>query len=347
MKPRWNPNANAGRHAFRWAIIGYGNVAVAHTEGIAEADMHLVGFSTSKSHIRQGDATGLTFNIGETKGRMMDVRQMLTFSNPEDLLSHLYTRADGVIVCAPTDKHVEIVRMVGVTGLNCLVEKPIAGSSKDALDMIKFYDHKRGGLLCGQILPCFTEFDILRQRVLEKGVENVVSLTMQRFIPWSSTDDEAKTVAAGGWMRDLLVHDAHMVASFGSPKSVFVSDAVSRYDCIQYAKMTVNLGKSSGYFNLEGGASRHHESFYHGYTATFADGTNLNFDGKTVWDNHGSIEIPAMTVGQVWAKELQIAASYFRGEGDGAFLSPVMAMNALKILEAAERSVASGEAEEI
>ncbi len=347
MIPKWNPNANAGRHAFRWAIIGYGNVAVAHTEGISEADMRLVGFSTSRSKIRQGDATDLMFNIGPTQGRIMDVRGMLNFSNPENLLSYLYTKADGVIICAPTDKHVELVRMTGVTGLNCLVEKPIAGSSKDALDMIRYYDEKRGGLLCGQVLPCFPAFDILRQRVLEKGVANVTSLTMQRFIPWADTDDEAKTVSAGGWMKDLLVHDAHMVASFGTPTSVFVPDAESRYDLIQNAKMRVSLKNSPGVFTIEGGASRSRDKFYHGYAVTFQDGTSLNYDGNIVWDDQGTIEVPELSVAEIWAKELDIAAAYFKGEGDGSFLSPVMAMNALKILEAAARAVASGEAAEV
>lgn len=332
-------NGNAEQGCYRWAIVGYGHVAVAHTEGIMHNRMRLVGFSTSNPTIRNGDATGLEFNIGPTQGREFTTNGMICVASAETLLSQAYSKADGVIICAPTSEHVRLAKEVAITGMDCFLEKPIAPTAAEARDLIEFWKDKRGKLVVGQVLPAFPEFGLLRRLLIFKGVNNVTRLSMERFVPWGDTDDEVGNRAKGGAAPDLGIYDVHLLRSVAKIGSVNVIDQIKRYGLPQRLKMEITMEGAMVPFTVHVGAQRGRKGFHHGYNVEFIDGTNVTFDGQDVRVVHGhAIDAPAKrSVGEIFGEELDIAVKHFRSTNDSvksaAYLAPEMAADALDVLE--------------
>lgn len=340
--PRIDINAGASNDAFRWAIAGYGHVAVAHTEGIMSAGHKLVGFSTTDPDIRGGDATKLEFNIGPTKGRLFDSSAMTVTETAEELTTSLIRPpkklgepskilADGVIVAVPTKYHLNVAKMFGIAGFPCFIETPAAGTAKDARELADFFAAKKIPVVVGHVLPAFPEFSGLRAILLQKGIGNVTSLTMRRFVSWKETDDADANAQKGGAAADLLIHDVNLIAELGEAEEVVATSSTSRHGLIQEIDMTVKLREAVVPFRIIGGACGT-QKFHDSYEVTFSDGTRVEFDGKTVT----GMEVTPRSVGEIFAEELQIAAAYFRGQRpDASYLSMEGAINALVIMEAA------------
>lgn len=340
--PRIDINAGAAPDGFRWAIAGYGHVAVAHTEGIMSAGHRLSGFSTTNPKIRGGNATNLVFNIGPTKGRKFDARNMVVTETAEELANSLLERpenlgapmqklADGIIIAAPTKYHVIVAKMFGIAGFPCFIEKPAAGTAKDAIELADFFKAKNIPVVVGHVLPAFPEFAALRSILLKKGIENVTSLTMRRFVSWSETDDADANVQKGGAAADLLIHDANLIGGLGEPEEVITTSSTERHGLIQEIDTQVKLRGAEVPFRIMGGA-RGTQGFQHSYEVTFKDGTRVEFDGKTVT----GMEVTPRSLGEIFGEELEIAAAYIRGQRDDAsYLSMEGAINALVIMEAA------------
>jgi len=321
----------ASQGAFRWAIARYGKVAVAHTEAIITNRMDLVGFSSSHRQVREGNATGITFNIGPTPGRLLDVTGMVVKKDPYNLIREVQNTADGIIIAALTDEHLRLAKAAAAADMHCFVEKPIAGSVAEGQEMIDDFGKSKGKLVVGQVLPSFPEFELLRATILSQGIDQVESLKMKRFVPWNETDDEATNRVKGGAAPDLLVHDLHLIASVGKYLAVELLGIDLRYGLPQGLKLKVSLDGAAGKFEVEGGASRAYSGFHHSYDVRFRDGTFLAFDGEKVTGCEH--EIAPRTVGEIFGNELQIAAEYFRGQrAHPSFLCPTMALTALQIL---------------
>lgn len=334
MKQRIDINERAKKNAYRWAIIGYGHVAVAHTEGIMQNHHWLSGFSTSNQKILSGDATSLEFNIGPTKGRLFQTNGLIAVEDGPTLLSQVFNKADGVIVCASTKAHYDVAKMVGVTGMDCFLEKPITFGSDDGAELIRFWQGKRGKLVVGHVLPAFPEFALLRRLLLQKGIDAVTNLTMERYVPWEDTDDEKSNSDKNGAAFDLGVHDTQLIASTATVNEVEVTSSEFRYGLAQTLDMKLQCEGAKVPFRVVVGAHREKTAFHHAYDVTFTDGTRVVFDGSKVTGIDEELE--QRSVADVFGEELSIASKYFLGvRQDPSYLNPRMALAAVQILETA------------
>jgi predicted dehydrogenase len=328
-------NAGTKNGAFRWAIAGYGRVAVAHTEGIIAAGHRLAGFSTTNSRTRFGDATHITFNIGPTTGRLFTTNGMAITKTAEDLVNAISGKADGVIVCVPTHRHITVAKMFGIAGFPCLIEKPLAGNVREAREILDFFKNKVVPVAVAHVLPAFPEYGTLRSTLLRRGLADVTSLTMRRFVPWQETDDENANIEKGGAACDLLVHDLHLLGSLSDPEEVICSASTERHGLHQSFDLTVKLRDAQVPFRVMGGASSLYPQFHHSYEVTFSDGKTLSFDGATVTGH----DVEPKSVGEIFSEELEIAAAYFSGKRlNASFMEGQGALNALIMLEAAVNS---------
>lgn len=341
MKPI-DLNAGAREDAFRWGIIGFGHVAVIHAWGIKEMGHRLKGFTTSNKKVQSGDATDLVFNIGDIAGPLFDASEMnVPERNYYALLED--ESIDGVIICAPTDAHMELAMATARANKHCFLEKPMASSWSDAADILDAFSDSKGKLVVGHVLPSFPEFSLLRQEIMQRGIQQVQYLEMHRWVAETRTDDEADTVGRGGFAADLGIHDFNLLLGLGKPSSVRTVEAEMRYDQYQRVRSIVTLEESAGTFVCDVGACGE-DGFHHSYELRFSDGGTLAFDGTTIFRDGVSVAMQPKSVPRIFGDELEIAARYFRGEGDASFLSANTALDTLKILEAAAESAKSNTA---
>lgn len=338
MEQRINVNEHAARDGFGWFFVGFGKVCLGHLKGVMAANHRLVGFSTSNPAIQQGDVRGLTFNLmPDEPGPLFSTDDMLVTNDYRTVMNN--SRIDGFVVAAPTDKHVEIALELARTGKHVFVEKPAAPTYAEGRRLLKAFDGTLGKLVVGQVLPAFAEFGYLRKELMRLGLENVVLLQMQRHVPWSAAEDQTGTGGRGGFAADLGIHDVNFLAGCGTPELVSVGDKEELHGHWQRLKIQLGMKGCAGKFEVNVGASKSHASFHHGYFVSFADGTNIRFDGKTVFYNSAPVALPPKGIGEVFGDELKTAAAYFRGAAETAvYLDATAAVETLRILEAANES---------
>lgn len=295
----------------------------------------LTAFSTSNHVVRGGDATGLIFNIGDIPGPFFDVTGINATADYHDLLTD--DNVDGIILCAPATAHLHVAMDVAEAGKPCFIEKPIAMRASDGRQIVQAFRSKKVPVVVGHVLPSFPEFGYLRNQILQAGIGNVTKLAMTRKVAKSRTDDEKDTVSRGGFALDLGVHDANFITGLDTPVTVKTRGSSVRYEQYQWMQFEIGLQNSDGVFICTVGAAGN-EGFHHSYEAEFQDGTAIRFDGNTVWRNDEPVELTTKSIPRVFGDELEIAARFFRGEGDASFLDAGVAMQTLTVLEAAQES---------
>ncbi len=114
------------------AVVGVGLVGKRHANAIKRLrGVKLIGLvepSSNKLPIEQ------EFNVP-------------CFDNIDALLNG--TKVDGVIIATPTPSHIELGRAVVNAGIPVLIEKPLANSSSEALELVNLADANHVSLLVG------------------------------------------------------------------------------------------------------------------------------------------------------------------------------------------------------
>lgn len=321
---------------FRWAIAGMGKVAAGgHHHGILRNRHELVGFTTTDPSIRMGDATHVAFNWG-TSGLKFDSSKMIVAERPDDdWLRALRGKADGVIVCVPTPNHREVVERVLQAGFDCLVEKPLAVTSAEGRELIALSTRLQRKLLVAHVLPAFKEFSLLRTRILEEGLAKLHTLILNRWVPQSLVDKRDPKAVEEGFFLDLGVHDAHFVSSLGRvPIIKRIAGAAFAHDRLQWANVEIELdGFPNATIVIDAGASLDVEEFRHGFDARWVDGSALCLKNTILTNARSTLVLPEQSVGDIFGDELKIAAACIAKNGSSAYLSPIAALEALKLIE--------------
>jgi len=137
-------------------------------------------------------------------------------TTPFPTMEQLVKEVDGICIAVPTPIHYQIAKRVLESGVNTLVEKPIACSVEEAQDLIDTAREK--GLICQvghveRFKGAVTE--------LKKIVENPYLVEARRLSPW------VEKVWDTGVVLDLMIHDIDIVLSLIKSRVAHV-DAVGR-----------------------------------------------------------------------------------------------------------------------
>lgn len=322
---------------FRWAAAGFGHVAAGgHHHGIVHNHDKLVGFTTTDQRIRDGDATHVKFNWG-TIGLRFDPAGMTIAERPTpEWFDALCGIADAVIVCVPTPAHRDVVGMALEAGFDCIVEKPMAPTASDARAMVRRAFGLGRKLLVAHVLPAIQEFGILRETIVQNGVDTLEKLHMYRYVPWTGVEAEDHIATGTGYYADLGVHDNHLVASLDAGAYLGSSSNVERaHGNIQRATVGIGLKKApDADVTIDAGANPDVSGFAHGFEARWKDGSALLFRDGRLCNERGPLPLPAQTPGQVFGEELRFAAEVFRTGCDPEYLCPDAAVDALELVEA-------------
>jgi len=340
-KVRINVNRGARKGAFRWRIIGYGKVAVAHTYGIQCVGHRLTGYSTGNPIIQSGDARGLEFNIGPTRGQLFDVQEMFISSNWRDLLGDL-DNVDGYIICAPTKYHTEIALAVAQTGKHCLIEKPIALDAQEGVQILEAFGRSQGKVAVAQVLPAFPGYAYLHELLQKIDLQDLYRIEMHRHLGWDALLEQSEIAKDTGFAQDLGIHDINLLLhrfpdlALEAINSHWVNDRAQQ---VQFKVSTQALVGDQEII-VDVGVSGHSAGFAHSWRLQMRDGTGYCFNGKEVWSDcipgepPCRVDITPLSVGQIFGCELEIAKDYFRGKkSDCDFLNATRATATLSALE--------------
>lgn len=321
---------------FPWAIAGFGKVAAGgHHHGIQAIGHKLAGLTTRDAAIRKGDASHVKFNWG-TNGLKFDASRLIVSEKPDDTwLRSLRGKAEAVIVCVPTQFHHETVERVLRAGFHCLVEKPFAETAVDARDLMQLATTFERKLLVAQILPAFQEFGALRDAILMKGLGQLKSLSMRRWVPWKGVSNHDQIAASTGYFADLAVHDAHFLASLGGDPMIVSFETSKCHNRVQHANVTIEFATArSAKITIDVGANAGLQGeFEHGFEAAWSDGWTMSLKNGVLTTKEGPVPLKAEPVGDIFGRELSLAAKHFRDGKDAEYLAPGLAHQALSLIE--------------
>ena len=325
---------------------------------------------------RAGDWTGTRGNFGPPAGKV-DLSRVAAHESLDDLLAAEGPDAvDLVDLCLPTAMHEEATRKCAAAGRHVFVEKPIAPDLKAADRMVKACEKAGVLLMVGHVLPFFPEFRYLHEAADKKKYGRLRAAHFTRVIcppPWLDTDPAGDGgadgfAAIGGWGADLHVHDTHFVSLIrGVPHRVFsrglLRDGLIEHVQTEYLWEETEAGLARGerggppVGSVAGGIAAKGHDFRHGFEAHFEKATILfgaaNLGGEfavdrplTVISQDGKVRQPSLKGAEEWfspfAAELQAVVKGVKENAAPHALSGALARDALKVVAAETKSVASG-----
>jgi len=123
-------------------------------------------------------------------------------TTPYESMESLLEDAEGVCIAVPTNLHYEVARKVLLAGVHTLVEKPVASSVEEAVELVNAAREQKLVFQVGHV-------ERFKGAVVElrKIVENPYLVEARRLSPWIDRDWDA------GVVLDLMIHDIDIVLS--------------------------------------------------------------------------------------------------------------------------------------
>lgn len=335
-------------------IIGIGFMGYTHFEAAKSADnVTVAAIATRSEKKRAGNWNGIQGNFGPAAGHV-DLSDIKTYADYHQLLAD--PDIDLVDVCLPTDQHHQVVMDCIAAGKATLVEKPIAVSETEAVEMVQAAEAASVPLLVGHVLPYFPEFQYASRAIQSGEFGKLKGAHFRRVIcPPDWSDGMADFRKLGGWGIDLHIHDNHFIAhACGRPTAVF-SNGLLQDGFVNHVHTSyVFVDDGPAVTAVSGGIAASGMAFGHGFELYLEDAT-IVFDAGTYageWvvnrplsliRNDGSVTAIDLGANDSWCAaftlELQQAAAHVSEGADAGALSSRIALDALKMCYAEAESM--------
>jgi myo-inositol 2-dehydrogenase / D-chiro-inositol 1-dehydrogenase len=173
---------------FRIAVVGAGRMGCVHLDALARSDqVEVVAVLEPVQEIRRGLAE----------------RGLRTFATVPELLAD--GSFDGVLIAAPTDRHVELVEAFAVAGTPILCEKPVGMAATDAIAAAHAVE--RAGIVfqVGYWRRFVPALRALRERIASGELGEIAQISC---LQWDAEPPSAEfRVHSGGIAVDMGVHE--------------------------------------------------------------------------------------------------------------------------------------------
>jgi myo-inositol 2-dehydrogenase/D-chiro-inositol 1-dehydrogenase len=173
---------------FRIAVVGAGRMGRVHLDALARSDqVEVVAVLEPVDAIRRGLAD----------------RGLRTFATLAELLAD--GGFDGVLIAAPTDRHVELVEAFALAGIPILCEKPVGMTATDAIAATHAVE--RAGIVfqVGYWRRFVPALRALRERIASGELGEIAQVSC---LQWDAEPPSAKFRAhSGGIAVDMGVHE--------------------------------------------------------------------------------------------------------------------------------------------
>lgn len=156
-----------------------------------------------------------------------------------ELDSFLDLGVDYCIVAAPTVYHLELGRALAQRGVHALIEKPVASTTKDAIELRDTFE--RAGLIggVGHIERYNPALQSARQRIEEGLIGEIFQVTTRRQGPFPGR------IADVGVIKDLATHDIDLTAWVTQQEYMSVSARTTFRSGREHEDMVLAIGTLS------------------------------------------------------------------------------------------------------
>ena len=188
------------------AIIGIGRIGKIHANSIfTHPNAKLVGFfDENNSEIKNF-----------SKKYNSDFLDIKTIENDHNI--------DAVVICSPTDTHIDLIKKFSNSGKAIFCEKPIDLDVNKTIECIDFLNKNKSQFMIGFNRRFDIHFKALKQHILEGKIGNIETVNIISRDPEPPTKDYISR--SGGIFKDMTIHDFDMaIFLLGElPKRVFAS----------------------------------------------------------------------------------------------------------------------------
>ena len=202
------------------AIIGVGRIGKIHANSIfTHPNAKLVGFfDENNSEIK---------NFSEKYNS--DFLDIKTIENDHNI--------DAVVICSPTDTHIDLIKKFSNSGKAIFCEKPIDLDVNKTIECIDFLNKNKSQFMIGFNRRFDIHFKALKQHILEGKIGNIETVNIISRDPEPPTKDYISR--SGGIFKDMTIHDFDMAIFllgelpnrvFASGSNLFHKDIQDEYD---------------------------------------------------------------------------------------------------------------------
>ena len=202
------------------AIIGIGRIGKIHANSIfTHPNAKLVGFfDENNSEIKNF-----------SKKYNSDFLDIKTIENDHNI--------DAVVICSPTDTHIDLIKKFSNSGKAIFCEKPIDLNVNKTIECIDFLNKNKSQFMIGFNRRFDIHFKALKQHILEGKIGNIETINIISRDPEPPTKDYISR--SGGIFKDMTIHDFDMAIFllgelpnrvFASGSNLFHKDIQDEYD---------------------------------------------------------------------------------------------------------------------
>jgi predicted dehydrogenase len=212
-------------------VIGLGMMGLTHLDVYSKrGDVKVVAISDadparlSGAHRAAGNIAGQaegSFNF-ETVAKHADGMQLV--NDPQ---------VELVDICLPTTMHFEFGKAALKAGTHMLIEKPLARTAREAMELARIAANSNGLAMCGLCMRFWPGWSWLKDAITRREFGRVLSASFQRLASHPGGPIYSSGALSGGAILDLHIHDTDFVQyCFGPPRAVIsrgyskVTDAI-------------------------------------------------------------------------------------------------------------------------
>ena len=168
------------------AIIGIGRIGKIHANSIfTHPNAKLVGFfDENNSEIKNF-----------SKKYNSDFLDIKTIENDHNI--------DAVVICSPTDTHIDLIKKFSNSGKAIFCEKPIDLNVNKTIECIDFLNKNKSQFMIGFNRRFDIHFKALKQHILEGKIGNIETVNIISRDPEPPTKDYISR--SGGIFKDMTI----------------------------------------------------------------------------------------------------------------------------------------------
>lgn len=220
------------------------------SDDIADGQLRVAVIGTGnmgKNHVRnyfllpEAELVGIA-DVDPTAKSLADKYKTDFFTNYKTMLDE--TKPDAVSVVVPTPFHLEVASEVMNRGINCLLEKPIASSVREADELIACAEKNKVIFTVGHIERFNPVIRKLKEIIDDKDIGDITSVVCKRVGGFPENEPKTDVII------DLAVHDIDIVSYLLGEKPQSISSHGSRTHHskkIDSAEILMNFQRASGF----------------------------------------------------------------------------------------------------
>lgn len=299
---------------------------------------------------RRGDISKVVGNIsGSDNSKPLDFSNITTYADGLDLIND--PNVDLVDICVPVFLHKKYSLAAIAAGKKILCEKPLAGNSQDALEIVEAAEEADSIFMVGMCVRFWPEYRHTQALIKSGKAGKVYSATFKRLSP--NIDGNAwenwfmKADLSGAAVLDLHLHDTDIVNfMFGIPKTVtsFGVRAVRSDKGIDHIVTRYDFGDGS-LITAEGAWDAARATPFEMSYQIVCENMTFRFSetGYKVIHEDGTVDTPEVTDPELptgWHQEIDYMLDCIvRGEKPTELLTLSDLVDSIRIIEAEIESV--------